>query len=107
MPFLRLVNGRLVVNPGSTGMPYGRPGAHWALLDRGVHLRRTALDLDAACAETVARSGYPDVAAWADCCRQGQGGRPGGGGDVPPAGGSPVAPLARRAPTGPARWPSR
>ncbi|MGL4964941.1 MAG: metallophosphoesterase family protein [Inquilinus sp.] len=67
MPFLRLVNGRLVVNPGSIGMPYGRPGAHWALLDRGVHLRRTALDLDAACAATVARSGYPDVAAWADC----------------------------------------
>jgi putative phosphoesterase len=67
MPFLRLVNGRLVVNPGSIGMPYGRPGAHWALLDRGVHLRRTALDLDAACAATVARSGYPDAAAWADC----------------------------------------
>lgn len=67
MPFLRLVNGRLVVNPGSIGMPYGRPGAHWALLDRGVHLRRTVFDLDAACAATAALSGYPDAAAWADC----------------------------------------
>ncbi|HEX9355074.1 MAG TPA: metallophosphoesterase family protein [Streptosporangiaceae bacterium] len=33
MPFCRLAHGRLVVNPGSVGMPYGRPGAQpagWA-----------------------------------------------------------------------------
>ena len=41
MPFCRLAHGRLVVNPGSVGMPYGRPGAHWALLGPGVQLRRT------------------------------------------------------------------
>ena len=35
MPFCRLACGRLVVNPGSVGMPYGRPGAHWALLGPG------------------------------------------------------------------------
>src|SRR5690606_30784273 len=36
MPFARLAHGRLVVNPGGVGMPYGRPGAHWALLGSGV-----------------------------------------------------------------------
>ncbi|MBA3418236.1 MAG: metallophosphoesterase family protein [Geodermatophilaceae bacterium] len=67
MPFARLAHGRLVVNPGSIGMPYGRPGAHWALLDNGtVQLRRTTFDYDAACAEIEATSGYPDAAEWAD-----------------------------------------
>lgn len=32
MPFLRLVDGRLIVNPGSVGLPYGRAGARWAIL---------------------------------------------------------------------------
>src|SRR6185312_12175998 len=31
MPFARLAGGRLIVNPGSVGLPYGRPGAHWAV----------------------------------------------------------------------------
>ncbi|KAB8159483.1 metallophosphoesterase [Streptomyces sp. 3MP-14] len=67
MPFVRLVGGRLVVNPGSVGMPYGRPGAHWALLGPGdaVSLRHTAFDVDAACAE-IAASGHPDAATWAE-----------------------------------------
>lgn len=68
MPFLRLAHRRTVVNPGSVGMPYGGAGAHWALLGAGVRasLRRTALDLDAACARVAAESGYPDAAAFAD-----------------------------------------
>ena len=66
MPFVRLAYGRLVVNPGSVGMPYGRPGAHWALLGQGVTLRRTPYDADTACARIAAESGYPDAAAWAD-----------------------------------------
>lgn len=68
MPFVRLVDRRTVVNPGSIGMPYGGPGAFWALLDAagGVTLRRTSFDVDAACARVVAESGYPDAAAWAD-----------------------------------------
>ena len=42
MPFVRLAHGRLVINPGSIGMPYGRmTGAHWALLGPGVELRTT------------------------------------------------------------------
>jgi putative phosphoesterase len=73
MPFVRLAYGRLVVNPGSVGMPYGRAGAHWALLDNGVTLRRTQFDYDQACGRIAAESGYadssselPDAAAWAD-----------------------------------------
>jgi predicted phosphodiesterase len=67
MPFTRLVAGRLVVNPGSVGMPYGRAGGHWALLrDGGVSLRRTDIDIDAAVAAVVAASSYPDRANWAD-----------------------------------------
>jgi predicted phosphodiesterase len=66
MPFARLAHRRLVVNPGSVGMPYGGAGGHWALLAGGVTLRRTHFDLDAACARIAAESGYPDAAEWAD-----------------------------------------
>ena len=59
MPFCRLAHGRLVVNPGSVGMPYGRPGAHWALLGPGVQLRRTLFGAEAACAAIAAQSSYP------------------------------------------------
>ncbi len=68
MPFARLVDRRLVVNPGSIGMPYGRAGGHWALLrDGDVSLRRVEIDLDAAVAAVVANSSYPGRAEWADC----------------------------------------
>jgi len=67
MPFVRLVDRRLVINPGSIGMPYGRSGGSWALLTDGqVQLRHTAVDIDAAVAQIVAESGYPDRQAWAD-----------------------------------------
>jgi predicted phosphodiesterase len=66
MPFVRLVDRRLVVNPGSIGMPYGRPGGSWALLADGqVSLRHTRIDVAAAIAATVAGSAYPDREAWA------------------------------------------
>ena len=67
MPFARLVDRRLVINPGSVGMPYGRAGGAWALLRDGqVSLRHTEVDVDAVCARIVAESSYPDRAAWAD-----------------------------------------
>ncbi|MFE7121409.1 metallophosphoesterase family protein [Streptomyces sp. NPDC057654] len=66
MPYARIAHGRMIVNPGSVGMPYGRPGAHWALLGPGVELRRTPYDYAAACARIAAESAYPDAAAWAD-----------------------------------------
>ena len=67
MPFVRLVERRLVVNPGSIGMPYGRPGGAWASLRDGqVSLRHTSVDLDAAIAAVIAGSTYPERAAWAE-----------------------------------------
>jgi predicted phosphodiesterase len=67
MPFTRLANRRQIINPGSVGMPYGRPGAHWALLvDGAIAMRRTVYDTKAACAEVREQSSYPDVAEWAD-----------------------------------------
>lgn len=68
VPYTRLVLGRVVVNPGSLGMPYGRPGAHWALLGPAdtVQLRRTAYDIDAAVDRITATSTYPDAPTWAD-----------------------------------------
>ena len=67
MPFVRLVDRRLVVNSGSIGMPYGRPGGSWALLrDGSVTLRRTRVDVDRAIDQLVADSTYPDRQEWAD-----------------------------------------
>lgn len=65
MPFVRLTHSIMVVNPGSVGMPYGRPGAHWALLGPGIDLRRTTFDYDEAC-RRIADSGYPGGRQWAD-----------------------------------------
>src|SRR5260221_3735281 len=46
LPFTRLANTRQIINPGSVGMPYGRQGAHWAILSGGaVEMRRTAYEL--------------------------------------------------------------
>lgn len=67
MPFVRLVDRRLVVNPGSIGMPYGRAGGAWALLRDGqVSLRHTDIDVDAVCTQIVAESAYPDRQEWVD-----------------------------------------
>jgi putative phosphoesterase len=67
MPFIRLVDRRLVINPGSIGMPYGSTGAHWALLADGVaQLRRSEYDIEAA-RESIRRScDYSDVDEWTD-----------------------------------------
>ncbi len=67
MPFVRLACGRQIVNPGSIGMPYGRSGAHWALLvDGAVSLRRTVFNVEQACEVVRNQCAYPDVAAWVD-----------------------------------------
>jgi putative phosphoesterase len=65
MPFLRLVDRRLVLNPGSVGMPYGRPGASWLVLSEGnVTFGHTDLDVDEVAQEILAASGYPDSRRW-------------------------------------------
>ncbi|MEU6991575.1 metallophosphoesterase family protein [Streptomyces sp. NPDC046465] len=65
MPFVRLAHGRMVINPGSVGMPYGRAGAHWALLGPGVELRTTEYDVEAAVARLTRECDYPGIAEWA------------------------------------------
>ena len=66
MPYARIAHGRLIVNPGSVGMPYGRPGAHCALLTPGgPPLRRTVYDYEAAATRIAAESGFPGAAQWA------------------------------------------
>jgi putative phosphoesterase len=67
MPFLRLVDTRLVVNPGSVGMPYGGAGAHWTLLRAGrVTFGVASFDLDAARRQIAVGSDYPDVDEWTE-----------------------------------------
>jgi predicted phosphodiesterase len=67
MPFARQIDRRLVVNAGSVGMPYGAPGASWALLGPGgVQLRRTYFDTTQAADDLIKQSSYPHVDAWAD-----------------------------------------
>jgi len=64
MQFDRRVDGIRVVNPGSVGMPYGEPGAFWALLGLDVELRRTDYDREAA-ATRIRESAWPDAAEFA------------------------------------------
>ena len=54
-----------VINPGSVGMPYGSPGACWAMLGPDVTLRQTGYDV-AAAAAAIEASGYQDAREWAD-----------------------------------------
>jgi putative phosphoesterase len=59
MQFDRSVGARRMVNAGSVGMPYADvPGAYWAVIGRGVDLRRSSYDFEAAAA-AVLRTGFP------------------------------------------------
>jgi putative phosphoesterase len=68
MPFDRTVGRLRVVNPGSVGMPFGEPGAHWVLLstDRptAIEWRHTRYDLPAAAAR-IRATDYPQAADFA------------------------------------------
>jgi len=64
MPFDRLAAGRRVINASSVGMPYGHPGAGWALLGPDVTLRRTRYDTEAAARE-IGTSQHPAAQEWA------------------------------------------
>jgi predicted phosphodiesterase len=64
MPFDRLAAGRRVINAGSVGMPYGHPGASWALLGPDVTLRRTRYDTEVA-ARQIGASQHPQAQEWA------------------------------------------
>jgi hypothetical protein len=64
MQFDRVVDGVRVVNAGSVGMPFGRPGACWLLLGPDVRLARAESDLERAAA-LVRATAYPQADAFA------------------------------------------
>ena len=64
MQFDRVVGSVRVVNAGSVGMPFGAPGAYWALVGPGIELRHTGFDL-AAAADRVRDTAYPQAAEFA------------------------------------------
>jgi len=64
MQFDRVVDGVRIVNPGSVGMPYGEPGAFWALLGPDVDFQRTNYNRESAAAR-IATSSWPDAPAFA------------------------------------------
>jgi putative phosphoesterase len=64
MPFERAIGTVRVVNPGSVGMPYGNPGAFWALLGPEIEFRRTDYDRVAAAAR-IRQSAWPGAEEFA------------------------------------------
>jgi putative phosphoesterase len=58
MQFDRMIGKTRVVNAGSVGMPFGKPGADWLLLEANLQLQHTAYDLTKA-AERICSTGYP------------------------------------------------
>jgi putative phosphoesterase len=66
MQFDRTIGEVRVVNAGSVGMPFGKPGAYWLLLDHGqIKFRRTDYDRPRA-AERIRATGYPQANDFAD-----------------------------------------
>lgn len=65
MPFDRTIGAMRVVNAGSVGMPFGRPGADWLLLGTGVEFRHTPYDL-AAAANRIRATAYPQAREFAE-----------------------------------------
>ena len=58
MQFDRMIGKTRVVNAGSVGMPFGKPGAYWLLLVPDIQLRYTSYDL-AKAAERIRETDYP------------------------------------------------
>ena len=65
MQFDRQVENTRVVNAGSVGMPFGKPGAFWLLLGPDIELRHTTYDLETA-AELLSQSSYPGAKKFAE-----------------------------------------
>jgi len=65
MQFDRMIGGTRVVNAGSVGCPFGRTGADWLLIDRGMHLKHTEYDLETA-ADRVRATAFPGAQEFAD-----------------------------------------
>jgi predicted phosphodiesterase len=64
MQFDRMIGDIRVVNAGSVGMPFGKPGAYWLLLKLDVQLRQTTYDFGKA-AERIRATSYPQAQEFA------------------------------------------
>jgi len=64
MQFDRMIGEVRVVNAGSVGMPFEKPGAYWLLLGPDVQLRHTPYDL-ARAAERIRATTYPQAEEFA------------------------------------------
>lgn len=64
MQFDRQVGGVRIVNAGSVGMPFGKAGAYWLLLEQDVDLKYTSYDLDHAAAR-IRETDYPHAGEFA------------------------------------------
>jgi predicted phosphodiesterase len=60
MQFDRRIGNVRVVNAGSVGMPFGKPGAYWLLLGPDVQLRQTRYDFAKAAAR-IRETSYPEA----------------------------------------------
>ena len=60
MQFDRRIGAVRVINAGSVGMPFGRPGADWLLLGPSVELRHTDYNLEDAAAR-IRATAYPQA----------------------------------------------
>jgi putative phosphoesterase len=60
MQFDRKIGRTCIVNAGSVGMPFGKPGAHWLLLGPDIQFRHTPYDL-ANAADRVRITDYPQA----------------------------------------------
>ena len=65
MQFDRMIGKVRVVNAGSVGMPFGKPGAYWLLLGPEVQLRHTSYNLEKA-AERIRTTSYPQAEDFAE-----------------------------------------
>jgi putative phosphoesterase len=62
--FQRTIDGVNVVNAGSVGMPYGTPGAYWAMLGPRLALKKTDYDREAA-ARRIRGKNWPQAEEFA------------------------------------------
>jgi len=69
MQFDRVVAGVRVVNGGSVGMPFGKPGADWLILGPDVELRHTDYDFEETAAQVRATT-YPQARELAESILQ-------------------------------------
>ena len=60
MQFDRPIGDKRVVNAGSVGLPFGKPGAYWLLLGPDVQFRQTIYDF-AKAGERIRQTGYPEA----------------------------------------------